>query len=227
MTCDCSFCGPFCAIPLAQVLGWPKNIGHATAPHQAMLARFAQKSAQVMALSATGEELTADLVVTEGHKHNALETLLWWRQLGAWPLIGRTLAGALTVGQIVSDTANEDLGLYFFRLPINAALTARVTSIIYPRLRATVPTPGAPAASLLIVTGELVRVGIGGSLVTVVTLPPLNLSAVTNRWFTWGPIEIPDLVTDLRFGLRLRARVSVAAQQGTALEVAVGLREGL
>lgn len=219
-------CGPFCQIPEAQAVGWPKNIGHATATHQSMMARFAQQAAQVLCLSATGDTLDTDLVVTEGHKHNTPDTLLWWRQLAAWPIVGRTLPGVVTVGQVITDTVNEDLGMYFFRVPLNSAGN-RVTSILYPRFRATVPTAGAPAESLLVVTGELVRIGAFNAITTVAALPALNISAAPNQWFTWGAVEITGIATDARFGLRLRALVSVAAQQGTALEVAVGLMSGL
>lgn len=226
---------PFCCKAPAKALGWPKNIGHATSPHQAMVARFAQLSAQVMALSGTGDELTTDLVVTEGHKHNAEATLTEWRQLGAWPLIGSTFLGAPTVGQVVTQSAvDDDLGRYFFRMPLTGA-GLRVRHVLYPRIRATVPSPGGPADSDLRVSGELVRIAAGGVLTLVTPLPTLNICAqagpplvsYSDRWFSFGAIEIDPAVLDARFGLRLRARVAVAAQQGTVFEVAVSLRSGL
>lgn len=215
---------PFCDIPPATVLGWPKNLGHATSPHQAMMAKFAQRAAEVLALSATGEELTADLTVTEGHKHNSLKTLLAWRQLAAWPIIGRTLVAAVTPGQVITSTGGEDLGLYLFRMPLDAD-DERVTDIFYPRFRASVES-----ANKLIVYGDLVYVD-SGALTVISALPALNIgNAVTdyeNRWFTWGPIEIDPGVPDAKIGLRLRAKVASGGQEGTALEVAVGLRSGL
>ena len=228
--CDCR---PFCAIPYATALGWPKNIGHATAPHQAMLARFAQQAARIVALSGTGEELTADLVVVEGHKHNSEETLVEWRQLGAWPILGRTLAGVARVGQLVTLTATEDLGLYLFKVPLDP-FGVRVRSVLFPRFRATVPNPGTPGDSTLTVTGDLVRI-VAGVLTVVAALPRLNIVAqagpplvsYVNQWFSWGGIEIPPTVTEALFALRLRVKMAVAAQQGVALEVAVGLRSGL
>jgi hypothetical protein len=199
-----------------------------------MLARFAQGGAEVAALSATGEELTADLVVTEGHKHNTLASLITWRQLAAWPILGRTSFGSITVGQLITQTAAEDIGLYWFRMPRDSG-GLRVTSIFYPRIRVTVPAPGAPVDSDLIVTGDLVRVGVGGLVTVVQALPPLNIFAqagppvvsFVNRWLTWGAVEIDPATPDALLGLRLRALVPVATHQGLVLEVAVNLRGGL
>lgn len=240
MTCSSSGCAQascrgFCDIPPATLLGWPKNIGHATSPHQAMVAYFAQLAAQAISVSATGDELLEDLVVTEGHKHNAEGLLIEWRQLGAWPISGRTLAGAATVGQVINEfAATEDVGLYLFRLPLDSA-GVRVRSYFYPKFRATVPSPGAPADSTLIVSGDLVRVAAGGVLTVVQALPPLNLVAqagppavsFVSQWFSWGPVEVPASVTDARFGLRLRAKVALIGQQGTVLESMVSLLGGL
>lgn len=230
----CGTCRAFCAIPPARVLGWPKNIGHATSPHQAMLARFAQRAAQVIAVSGTGEELTADLTVNEGHKHNTEDTLVEWRQLAAWPVIGRTLAAVVTSGQVISGTSEEDLGMYLFRMPLTAA-GARVRNVFYPRVRATVPAPGGPATSTLIVTGDVIRIGAFGIVVVVATLPPLNIVAqagppvvgYSNQWFSFGAVEILTTTTVAQLGLRLRARVANGGEEGTAFEVAVGLRGGL
>ena len=235
MTCGCAPCRGFCATPDATLLGWPKNIAHATAPHQAMVARFAQLAAQAVAVSATGDALTADLVVTEGHKHNAEGLLVEWRALGAWPVIGRTLAGQATPGQVVSEfAAPEDLGLYLFRLPLDAG-GVRVRSVLYARVRCTVPAPAAPADSTLVVSGDLVRVGVGGALTVVVALPPINIVAQAGppvvsylgSWFVFGPIEIPPAVLDARFGLRLRAQVALIGQSGTVFEVQASLGSGL
>lgn len=224
----------FCCIPPATTLGWPKNIGHATAPHQAMIARFAQLAAEVLSLSATGEVLTADLVVTEGHQHNTAGTVIEWRQLGSWPLIGSSFLGSPQVGQVIlQSAADDDLGRYYFRMALDGA-GVRVRNVVYPRVRATVPTPGGPANSTLIITGELVRL-VAGVLTVVATLPTLNIVAqagppvvsYTDQWFSFGAIEIDPALADARFGLRLRARVAVAAQEGTISEVAVSLRSGL
>lgn len=230
----CFDCKGFCAIPTTEAVGWPANVAHATSPHQALLARFAQKAAEVVALSATGEALSADLTVTEGHRHNTEATLLEWRQLAAWPVIGRALDTLVAAGQVISSSAaTEDIGLYLFRMPTDS-LGVRLRDVFYPRLRATVPTPGAPAISAITVTGDLIRIGVGGVLTVVSALPPLNLAAKAappvsfiDRWFTWGAVEINPAVTDARFGLRLRAQAGGLGQQGTVFEVAVGLRGGL
>ena len=232
-TCPCAS-GGFCSLPGAVALGWPKNIGHATAPQQSMAARFAQAAAQVVALSATGDELTSDLIVTAGHKHNEFDLDLDWRQWGAWPVMGRSVFGLPVPGlPITSFAADTEAGIYYFRRALDAG-GIPIRSVIYPRLRATVPSGGAPADSTLILSGEIVRVA-AGLLVTVTTLPPLTLGALAGppivsfvkQWFSWGAVEIPPTVLDARLALRLRARVALVTQEGTLHDVALGLRSGL
>ena len=69
-------------------------------------------------MSATGDELTADLVVTEGHKHDALETVIVWRQLGQWSLDAQAIAGAQSTGIDVSGTTPRNVATLPFRVPL-------------------------------------------------------------------------------------------------------------
>ena len=223
--------------PPSTALGWPKNVAHATAPHEALLARFAQSAAEVVAVSATGDELAADLVVTEGHKHDAIGTVIVWRQLGQWALDSQAIAGAQSTGIDVSGVTPRNLGTLPFRVPLGPGGLSAPYPVIYPRVRVTVPTPGGPATAKLMLAGDVVRLP-GGAPVSIATLPALNIGSLagppvvshTNKWFAFGPIELSeaDLVLAAgRIALRLNARTELAPEVGTIFEVQIGLLGGL
>ena len=208
-------CGGWCLIPPAEALGWPKNLGHATSPHEAQLARFAQSAAALVALSATNEPLESDLVVTEGHRHDTEETVILWRQLGQWSF--ERFVFGLTVRRI--DT-------FPFRLPLSVGGTAAPLRVIYPRVRVTV-TNNATLDATLQLTGDIVRLP-GGAPVVVATLPALRITSqgaplvnFVNRWFAFGPVEVSeaDLVAAQgRLALRLTGEMEGAAEGGTVFE---------
>jgi hypothetical protein len=218
-------------------LTWPRNLGHATAPHEAQLARFAQSARELITLSALGEVPESDLVVTEGHKHDTEETILLWRQLGQWTLSTQSAVGVQTVGRVVSGVTPRSMGTYPFRVPLSVGGTVAPYRWLYPRVRVTTPTPGGPTTGTLQLTGDLVRLP-GGAPVVVATLPPLRISwqagppvvSYSDRFFGWGPIEVSeaDLVAASgRPALRLTGSTDLAGQQGTVLELSVGLLGGL
>jgi hypothetical protein len=189
-----------------------------------------------VALSGTAECLDGDVVVTEGHRHETEDTVILWRQLGQWPLFAVDASGNQSVGLVVSGVTPRAVGSYPFRVPLSSGGTAAPYRVIYPRARVTVPTPGGPAAATLQLTGDLVRLP-GGAPVVVATLPALRVTsqaaplvAYSNRWVGWGPIELSeaDLVAAAgRLALRVIGATDLAPQQGTLLEVSVGLLGGL
>ena len=228
--CDC---GGWCAIPPAEALGWPQNIAHATSPHQAQLARFAQSAAEVVAVSATGDELTSDLVVTEGHRHEAIETVILWRQLGSWVLTTQSIAGVQSVGLPVTSTIFRQSATFFFRVPLSDTGTKAPYQVLYPRARVSVPTPGGPETTLEL-RGDICRIGAGGVIVVIAVLPPMRISSqvgppaisYVNRWFGWSAIEVSEadlVLASGRLCLLLRVAIDVAAQTGTLFEVGVSL----
>lgn len=223
-------------LPPAVALTWPKNLAHATSPHEAQIARFGQSAAGVVALSATGVALTADLVVTEGHKHGEHDTVIRWRQLGQWALSSQVIT-TQSVGYPVDSVTPRSVADLPFRVALSPLGTSAPYRVLYPRVRASVPAPGAPAGTVVTLTGDLVRLP-GGAPVVVATLPTLRivtqlgppLVAYTNTWFAFGPIEVAqaDLVAASgRLALRLAASIGGVGQSALLLEAQVGLLSGL
>ena len=218
-------CGGWCLIAPAEALGWPKNLGHATAPHEAQLARFAQSAAALVVLSATNEPLESDLVVTEGHRHDTEETVILWRQLGQW-----------SFDTVVFGIAPRAVDTYPFRVPLSLGGTAAPYRVTYPRVRLSVPAALGPAVATLQLTGDIVRLP-GGAPVVVATLPALRVISqlappvrYSNAWFTFGPVEVSeaDLVAAQgRLALRLTGEMEGAAESASLFEVSVGLLAGL
>ena len=228
----CSDCDGWCLIPPAEALGWPKNLGHATSPHEAQLARFAQTAAALVALSATNEPLEADLTVTAGHRHDTEETAILWRQLGQWALTSQSSVGVQSIGLAVSGVTPRLLCTLPFRVPLSAGGTAAPLRVIYPRVRVSVLS-GTPSTMQL--TGDVVK--LLGGIASVAVLPPLRVRsqaapAVTfvNRWLSFGPVEIPEaalVAAGGRLALQLIGSTDNAGETGTLFEASVGLLGGL
>lgn len=114
---------------------WPPNKLPATAFLDSEVLRVAKQNTQAIVLGATGFQLTTDLTVTEGHKHETSTTRLSWRQIATHVLLNH---GADSIGAAPDEC--WDAVLIDGTSPIELAsirlwLTEAEASDLIPRVR--------------------------------------------------------------------------------------------
>jgi hypothetical protein len=225
---------PQSAVPLdfhpeSAARGFPANVGHETAPHEAEIARIGQQYAEAHVLAATGAALDADLVVSGGHAHDTVDGLLAWRQVGSWRFLG-DLDSSNREGYVCDQTALADIAAFDFRMPLSGDGLSALVDFVIPRLRCSVPAAGAAAPVALYVTGVVSYVGAGSAYVTSAVMSRFVVAALAgstfaDAWIEGPPIQIPraDQVTaGGDFSVILAAQIDAGGHKATLWEFQLG-----
>jgi hypothetical protein len=217
-------------LPELELISFPANKFRDTSPQEVLLAWLVQKITAALVLAATGDALTADLVVNEGHSHDDEDSYLWWRQLGSWQFTsereGFSVEGR--EGHKITETSETLLLL----VPV---LVPTWVKRIYPRLRLSSPAPGTATP-----TRFTLRTGIcenAEELPQLAQAPDFVIESYAGRsysdeWVEGPPIDLEDVPLPEEEGgrrivvLRLSGWVGTGGAAVTVWEYQLNLLEG-
>jgi hypothetical protein len=161
-------------------------------------------NAQALVLGATGLDFTVDLVITEGHKHDAIESRLSWRQLQTY-LFVNNVGGVVGASPdecldalAVAETAETDLARVRLWVP-----TLEAPGII-PRVRVSCEANPGETGTLTLYFLEL-----DGSSITSTTILVPQDTALDRAWVDGSPVDLSGLTVDVDFPARIPALVRV------------------
>ena len=180
----------------------------------------ARNNAAALVLALTAAKHTADLAVTAGHRHDALYTRLWWRQIAQWTFAGYS---GVNVGPLPGE-------LYGF-LGLNSVATVTLAftrgwaqpvdmSRVVPRIRITNDNS---ATNTTTITLEFYNPSTL-ALLTSTTIVFSTAVARTKAWLEALPIDLSAGLADPGTASRIPLLVKIKGAQSAANEP-VGIHE--
>lgn len=194
---------------------FPPNALPLTGFYDSSIPEVAKNNAQALVLGATGLPLTADLTVTEGHKHETEAGLLGWRQLGSLLFEARA---AYTIGSapdecydalLIDQSAETKLGI------ARLWLTLLDAAEVAPRVRLT----HAAAVGSLILTVRYYS--LAGTLLLSTSETLDTSTARTREWVDLAGVDLSGSTVDATFSGRIPLIVKVYGSKLGSVSVAL------